>query len=55
MKDYVALATAYAQSVVDGTRAACKWERLACQRHFRDLQRAEIGRASCRERVSSPV
>ena len=40
MKDYAATATAYARDVVDGRIDACKWVRLACQRHLRDLDRA---------------
>ena len=30
--------TSYAEACVDGDFAACKWERLACERHLRDLQ-----------------
>lgn len=40
MKDYATIATDYARSVVDGRRPACRWERLACARHFRDIERA---------------
>ena len=29
----------YCQSVISGTRPACKWERLAVERHLNDLQR----------------
>lgn len=43
LKDYVAIATQYAQDVVAGRIAACRWVRLACERHFRDLARAEAG------------
>lgn len=43
MKDYAAIANDYAQRVVAGTIAACKWVRLACERHLRDLARAEAG------------
>ena len=32
-------ATAYARAVVAGTVAACKWHRLACERHLKDLDR----------------
>ena len=42
-KDFATIATEYAQSVVDGAVPACKWHRLACQRHLRDLARAEAG------------
>jgi len=31
--------TAYAREVIDGKRLACKWERLACERHLTDLER----------------
>ena len=31
-------ATAYAQSVLAGEVPACKWVRLACKRHMRDLK-----------------
>jgi phage terminase large subunit-like protein len=41
VKDYAAIAHQYARDVIDGHRPACKWERLACERHIRDLQRAE--------------
>jgi len=37
------IATAYARDVVDGKVVACKWHRLACQRHLKDLARAEAG------------
>lgn len=40
MKDYAAIATQYARDVVDGKIPACKWVRLACQRHLDDLKRA---------------
>ena len=43
MKDYAAIATDYAQRVVAGALPACKWVRLACQRHLRDLERAAAG------------
>lgn len=43
MKDYAAIATQYAQDVVDGRVLACRWVRLACARHLRDLERAEAG------------
>lgn len=39
MKDYAALSHQYMTAVLDGTRPACKWERLACERHERDLAR----------------
>lgn len=38
-RDYVALANTYVASVIDGARPACQWERLACERHVRDLAR----------------
>lgn len=34
------IATAYAQDVVDGRIVACKWHKLASQRHLNDLARA---------------
>ena len=43
MKDYAAIATDYAQRVVDGKVPACKWVRLACARHLRDIDRAAAG------------
>ena len=39
MKDYAALAAQYVAGVLEGRRPACKWERLACERHVRDLAR----------------
>jgi phage terminase large subunit-like protein len=43
MKDYAAIATAYARDVVGGSVPACKWVRLACQRHLRNLDQAAAG------------
>ena len=43
MKDYAAIATQYALDVVDGRILACKWVRLACQRHVNDLRRDADG------------
>ena len=40
---YGEIATAYARDVVAGKVVACKWHRLACQRHLKDLERAESG------------
>ncbi len=37
------IATGYAQDVVAGKIAACKWHRLACQRHLTDLERSRNG------------
>lgn len=42
-KDFAAIATQYARDVVEGRQIACKWVRLACQRHLKDLVRAEQG------------
>lgn len=42
MRDYPALAAEYVQAVLSGARPACKWERLACERHVRDIERAEL-------------
>lgn len=46
MKDYAAIAHGYARDVLEGRRPACKWERLACQRHMRDLERAAAAEAA---------
>lgn len=43
VKDFGAIATQYARDVVEGRKIACKWVRLACQRHLNDLARAEAG------------
>lgn len=43
MKDYAAIATQYARDVVESRLLACKWVRLACQRHLDDLARADAG------------
>jgi len=40
---YGEIATAYARDVVDGRVVACKWHKLACERHLKDLARAEAG------------
>lgn len=40
MKDYAAIAHQYARDVLDRTIPACKWIRLACERHVRDMERA---------------
>lgn len=37
------IATQYARDVVEGRVVACKWHRLACQRHLNDLAKAEGG------------
>lgn len=37
------IATAYARDVVEGRIVSCKWHRLACARHLKDLERAEAG------------
>jgi phage terminase large subunit-like protein len=42
-KDFAEIATQYARDVVEGRQLACKWVRLACQRHLNDLARAEQG------------
>jgi phage terminase large subunit-like protein len=36
---FAARATQYARDVVDGRVVACKWHRLACARHLKDLDR----------------
>jgi phage terminase large subunit-like protein len=43
MKDFAAIATEYACDVVEGRQLACRWVRLACQRHLNDLAKAEAG------------
>src|ERR1041385_50714 len=42
-KDFPAIAERYARQVVAGEIEACKWTRLACERHLRDLKRAAAG------------
>ena len=37
------IATQYARDVVDGRIPACKWVKLAGQRHLNDLVRADAG------------
>jgi phage terminase large subunit-like protein len=41
VKDYASIATQYARDVCAGNIPACKWVRLACQRHLSDLERSE--------------
>lgn len=43
MKDYAQIAHQYARDVVEHRVPACKWVRLACQRHMRDLERSAAG------------
>jgi phage terminase large subunit-like protein len=43
VRDFAAIATAYATDVAEGRIVACRWVRLACQRHLRDLTRSEAG------------
>jgi phage terminase large subunit-like protein len=38
-RDYAGIAKRWAHDVVAGKVVACKWVRLACERHLRDLQR----------------
>src|SRR5690606_26712190 len=40
-RSYTATALAYARAVVAGDVLACRWVRLACERHLRDLERAK--------------
>lgn len=40
---FAEIATQYAQDIVDGKIPACKWTRLACERHLRDLEREAAG------------
>lgn len=44
-RDYVGIADKYARQVVAGKVVACKWVKLACQRHLDDLVRAKRGKA----------
>lgn len=37
------MATGYAADVVAGKIVSCKWHRLACQRHLKDLERSRDG------------
>lgn len=39
-RDYAGIAGGYARDVVAGRVLACKWVRLACERHLRDLKRS---------------
>lgn len=39
-RDYAGIATGYAMDAVAGRRVACKWVKLACQRHLNDLKRS---------------
>lgn len=43
MKPYAEIAEQYARDVTDGRILACKWVRLACQRHLDDMDRAKAG------------
>jgi phage terminase large subunit-like protein len=38
MKNYCAVGERYVEGVIDGTILACRWVRLACQRHRQDVQ-----------------
>lgn len=38
-RDYTGIASRYARDVVAGRVVACKWVRLACQRHLKDMKR----------------
>ncbi|TXL75623.1 terminase large subunit [Vineibacter terrae] len=40
MRDYAAIALRYCRDVGSGKVAACRWVKLACARHLRDLDRA---------------
>jgi len=42
-KDFAAIATQYARDVVEGRQLACRWVKLACQRHLDNLTKAEAG------------
>lgn len=43
---FAEIATQYARDVVDGRIPSCKWAQLACQRHLKDLARAEAAEAA---------
>lgn len=43
MKDFAAIAAAYVADVLAGRIVACRWVRLACERHQRDLARSAAG------------
>lgn len=47
-RNYAAIARQYAQAVVGGDIAACKWVRLACQRQLDDLHRFKGKDSPCR-------
>jgi len=42
-RNYEAMATGYAQAVVDGRLLSCKWVQLACARHLNDLEKQGKG------------
>jgi phage terminase large subunit-like protein len=42
-RDFASVATQYARDVVGGAVPASRYHRLACERHLRDLARAESG------------
>jgi len=44
-RDYAAIAAKYARDVVAKRVVACKWVRLAAERHLRDLKRAQKDKA----------
>jgi phage terminase large subunit-like protein len=41
-KDFVAISTGYAEGVIAGSIPACRYVKLACQRHLDDLQRTSF-------------
>lgn len=43
VRDYVSIARAYEDGVIDGSILACKWVRLACARNRRDRERSAAG------------
>ncbi len=46
MKDYADIAEQYVDDVLSGRIPSCKWVRLACERHQRDLARAAAADAA---------
>lgn len=46
MRNYGLIALDYAKKVTGGKIAACKWVKLACQRHINDLKQSKGGKAA---------
>ena len=41
-RPFVEIATQYARQVIAGEIEACRWTKLACERHFKDLERGQF-------------